>query len=189
MFPVFKTRIGNLGGLQCWEHRMPANLLIMNALNEQIHVASWPSCVPFDDHMFSIRADDNASEYYAITVGTFVLINTLVCTPEILRMLEEGNPDRVAAFTGGGGHGGVLNPRGTRITERLAPDQEGILYADIDLAEIIESKYLIDCAGHYSKGNVARLVYNQNPQNAVSFVGKQCEYAVPYEELSDYENE
>ena len=186
-FPVFKTRIGNLGGLQCWEHRMPANLLIMNAKNEQIHVASWPSCVPFDDHMFSIRADENASQYYAITVGTFVLINTLVCTPEILKELDGGDPAKTAAFAGGGGHGGVLNPRGTRLTEVLPPDKEGILYADIDLAELIDCKYLLDCAGHYSKGSVARLTYNQNSQSAVNFVGTPDDFSVPFDELSDYE--
>jgi len=187
MFPVFKTRIGNLGGLLCWEHRMPANLLVMNAQNEQIHVASWPSGVPDVDHMFSVRADDNATQYYAITVGTFVVACSLVCTDEILKMLEDGDPGRTAAFAGGGGHGGVWNPRGTRLTDPLPPDKEGLLYADIDLAELIDCKYLIDCAGHYSKGGVTSLTFNQDAQNAVRFTGRQDDYAIPYSILAAHE--
>ena len=187
MFPVFQTRIGNLGGLQCWEHRMPANLMIMNAQNEQIHVASWPSGIAAEDHVFSIRSDDNATQYYAITVGTFVVACSMVCTDEILKFLEDGDPARTEAFRGGGGHGGVWNPRGTRLTEVLPPDEEGILYADIDLSELIDCKYLIDCAGHYSKGSVASLVFNQNSQEAVRFTGEQDDYSVPFDALSELE--
>ena len=40
MMPVFQTDIGNLGGLMCWEHQVPLDLMAMNAQNEQVHVAS-----------------------------------------------------------------------------------------------------------------------------------------------------
>jgi len=187
MFPVFKTKIGNLGGLHSWEHRMPANLLIMNAQNEQLHVASWPSCVSSDDHLFSCRTGDNAIQYYAITVGTFVVACTMLCTPDIINTLAEGDLAITDTFAGGGGHSGIWNPRGTRLTEILAPDEEGILYADIDLAQIIDCKYLIDCAGHSSKGSVAQLTFSQDSQNAVIFTGEQNDFSVSFEKLSEYE--
>ncbi len=67
MFPVMDTEIGRLGGLLCWEHLVPSNLAVMNGLNEQVHVASWPNCdvLPNDTEI--------ASRYYAMSTQTFVL--------------------------------------------------------------------------------------------------------------------
>lgn len=187
--PVFKTRIGNLGGLQCWEHKMPANLLIMNAQNEQVHVASWPAGSGGDEHMFDGKYNLTASEYYASTVGSFVLLCSMVNTEEARDYLAEGDPQKAEAFAVGGGHSAIFSPKGARLTELLPPDREGILYADIDLSNIIECKYFIDCGGHYSKGNIASLIYRQNPQPAVQFVGEQSNAFTSFSDLSALDKE
>jgi cyanide dihydratase len=72
LMPVFETEIGNLGGLMCWEHDVPLDLLAMNSQNEQVHVASWPRY--FDAEI--------PSRYYAISTQTFVLMTSSIYTAE-----------------------------------------------------------------------------------------------------------
>jgi hypothetical protein len=45
----------------------------------------------------------------------------------------------------------IYGPDGARIGDKLAPDQEGIVYADIDLAMIPVAKAAADPAGHYAR--------------------------------------
>lgn len=184
MMPVFETELGNLGGLMCWEHRMPCNLMVMNAKNEQVHVSGWPTGQGGDDHMFGTDKNVTASKYYAATTGTYVLMCSLVYDETMKQELCKGDPELEARFGMGGGHGGIINPRGTIVTEMLDPCAEGILYADIDLEEIIDCKYFIDCAGHYSKANVTQLVYNQDPQDGVLFKGEARNTAISFEDLT-----
>ncbi|MFV0435779.1 MAG: carbon-nitrogen hydrolase family protein [Desulfopila sp.] len=167
MMPVFATRIGRLGGLQCWEHRMPTNLLVMAAQNEQVHVAAWPTGIGVDDHLFSAANNVGASTYYAATTGTFVLMASQIFTEEMKEKL--GNIEQNL----GQGHAGIINPNGYVISESLPHDQEGLVFGKIDLEQIITSKYLLDPAGHYAKGSVSQLYFNQNSQKAVIELGAQ----------------
>ncbi len=183
--PVFETPLGNLGGLMCWEHRMPTNLMIMNAKNEQVHVASWPAGAGDERHVLSSRGNILASEYYASTVGAYVLMCTLVNTPDAQEMLSCGDPEKADAFHVGGAHAGIIDPAGNLITPLLPHDQEGILYADIDLAQIIPARYLIDCSGHYGKASVAQIIYNQESQQPVRFVGTPQNNYIPYDALTE----
>jgi nitrilase len=51
------------------------------------------------------------------------------------------------------GNSCIVNPKGDIIAGPLTAE-EGILYADLDLAEIIESKRMFDVSGHYSRPDV-----------------------------------
>jgi nitrilase len=42
-------------------------------------------------------------------------------------------------------------------------DQEGILFANLDLGEITRSKFDFDVVGHYARPDVFQLVVNENP--------------------------
>jgi len=46
-------------------------------------------------------------------------------------------------------------------------DQEGILYADLDLGVIPLAKAAADPSGHYSRPDVTRLMLNQTPGDRV----------------------
>lgn len=177
MMPVFDTKLGRLGGLQCWEHRMPGNLLAMSSMNEQVHVAAWPTGAGIEDHLFSLENNVNASMYYAATNGVYVLMSTQIFSEEMKEMLG-GVPQIV-----GEGHAGIISPNGTIISESIPKDQEGIAYAEIDLNNIIQSKYFIDPAGHYSKPNVCSVVFNQSPQDVVTTTGFQRECYMSGEDL------
>ena len=61
----------------------------------------------------------------------------------------------------------IYGPDGSSLAEKLPADQEGILYADIDLGMIGVAKNAADPAGHYSRPDVTRLLLNNTPRHRV----------------------
>jgi len=55
------------------------------------------------------------------------------------------------------GRSGSFQSRGHRY------DQEGTLFADLDLAEIARSKFDFDVTGHYARPDVFKLTVNEKP--------------------------
>lgn len=186
--PVFKTEIGNLGGLLCWENFMPANQLVMAGQNEQIHVASWPAGSMEDDHVFSRQACLRTSQQYAEVTGSFVLCASQPYTAEMREILAGGDDYKFNFLPLGGAHSAIFDPMGRCLTKPLAPGEEGILYADLNLEEIIEAKYFFDPAGHYSKGSVISVTLNKKSQKGVHIIGDDADTFIDYEELVEDEN-
>lgn len=170
MMKVVDTELGRLGGLHCWEHKMVGNLWAMASQNEQVHVAAWPAGNGIPDSLFCSENIEVDSKYYAGTNGTFVLASTHVVDQYLIDRLGGNIPQPL-----GMGHSMIINPHGFIISEPLPHDQEGNVYADIDLNMIIDCKYFIDPAGHYSKPEVCRMLFNNNPLNAVTPIGSSEE--------------
>ena len=42
-------------------------------------------------------------------------------------------------------------------------DQEGVLYADLNMAEIAQGKFDFDVVGHYARADVFKLLVNEQP--------------------------
>jgi aliphatic nitrilase len=76
-------------------------------------------------------------------------------------------PDKHQLIHVGGGFTVIYAPDGARIGNTLSPDQEGIVYADVDLAMIPVAKAAADPAGHYARPDVTRLLFNNRPANRV----------------------
>jgi nitrilase len=45
-------------------------------------------------------------------------------------------------------------------------DREGILYADLDLGEVVRSRFDFDVVGHYARPDVFRLSVDERPQSS-----------------------
>ncbi len=50
---------------------------------------------------------------------------------------------------------------------RGLPAREGLLVADLDLAEVVEGKFDFDVAGHYARPDVFRLQFDETPRPVV----------------------
>ena len=61
----------------------------------------------------------------------------------------------------------IFGPDGRPLVEPLSENEEGILYADIDLAMIAIAKSAADPVGHYSRPDVTRLLLNTDPSPVV----------------------
>jgi aliphatic nitrilase len=160
--------IGRLGALCCWEHLQPLSKYAMYAQNEQIHVASWPSFSLYDPFAHALGAEVNnaASQIYAVEGSCFVLAPCAVVSQEMIDLMCD-TPDKHQLIHVGGGFTVIYAPDGARIGDTLPPDQEGIVYADIDLAMIPVAKAAADPAGHYARPDVTRLLFNNRPANRV----------------------
>ena len=87
-------------------------------------------------------------------------------TPEKARLLNPrtGGP--------GGGFTVIYGPDGRSLCTKLAEDQEGILYADLDPTQIIMAKAAADPVGHYARGDAVRLVVNRAKRRVMTEVNQ-----------------
>jgi aliphatic nitrilase len=111
-----------------------------------------------------------ASQIYALEGGCFVLHASAITGQDMFDMLCD-TPEKTALLNAdggkpGGGYSMIFGPDGQPLVEHLPQDQEGILYAEIDLSMISIAKAAYDPSGHYSRGDVVRLMVNRNPRHA-----------------------
>ncbi|WP_454132114.1 hypothetical protein [Kitasatospora aureofaciens] len=57
---------------------------------------------------------------------------------------------------------GIFGPDGRAVTESLV-DEEGIVYAEIDLGRCVQPKQMHDIVGHYNRFDVFQLHVNDRP--------------------------
>jgi nitrilase len=60
------------------------------------------------------------------------------------------------------GGSAIISPLGEVVAGPLY-DQEGILYADLDLGEVVRGKLDFDVVGHYARPDVLELVVKGRP--------------------------
>ena len=176
MMQVHETEIGNLGGLMCWEHQVPLDLCAMNYQNEQIHVASWPG----------FFADELSSRYYAISTQTYVVMCASLITEEMRNIICLNKEAHAIFDTFVPGHTCIYALDGEPMCDLVPEGEEGIAYAEIDLDKIIEYKYYIDPAGHYSNPCLS-MNMDITSKRVLKKIGEQEDLTISYEEINKFE--
>lgn len=166
---VVDTNLGRIGQLSCWEHLQPLSKYAMYAQDEQVHVAAWPNFCIYVDKAFALGGEANnaASQVYALEGSCFVLAPCSLVTKENQDIMCEGDPVKEDLLRLGGGYTKIFAPDGQSIGTEIAHDEEGIVYADIDLHMIGYAKNAADPAGHYAKRDSTRLMINRKRQRPV----------------------
>lgn len=182
LMPVFDTRLGRLGGLQCWEHFLPLNVAAMGGQHEEVHCGSWPIAMADPNHPFATYQTHAAATYYAVTNQVFYLLSSMIWTKEQEDRVCESDKQR-NAMKYGYGMAKIIAPNGVDIGTHLEPDEEGICYADIDLGAYISGRYLIDNAGTYSTPGFLRLTFDKSVHKAVNIVGDHDQKVISYDEI------
>ncbi len=139
---VVDTPVGRVGGLICWENRMPLARYALYRQGPQIWVA--PTADDSDGWVAFMRA-------IAIESGAFV-----ISAPQFIpRAAFPGDfplalPEREVYGNGGA----VIVEPGGRIAAGPLYGEEGILVHDCDLRAALHAKRSFDAAGHYSRDDV-----------------------------------
>ena len=165
-FKVVHTPIGNLGATECWEHVHAVITYAMCTMHEQIHFACWPGCSWVNTGYLegSQESAITLSRAYAMQTQTFTLLASGMVGEAAMEFFA-GNDETKRYILGrrGGGIARIISPSGDWLCEPLPSDQEGILYADLDLNDILRVKLEVDPVGHYSRPDIFSLQVNKNP--------------------------
>ncbi|KAE8149869.1 carbon-nitrogen hydrolase [Aspergillus avenaceus] len=149
---VGETPFGRVGALSCWEHIQPLLKYYTFSQGEDIHVAAWPNLSPHTggSDLWSMSAEgcQALSQSYAIESQTFVLHSTAVITEKGIDLFKTAGG---LMGSTGGGSSGIFGPDGRRLTKPVDSATEEIIYADLDMDQIIATKMFADATGHYSR--------------------------------------
>lgn len=165
---VGETTLGRIGGLCCSENTQPLSKFALITQHEQIHIAAWPSFSMYADiaPMMSGPVNNAVTRAYAVEAQSFVLAPCQVTTQDTVDRFCQTDETR-ELFKAGGGYARVYGPDGSEIAEPLPEDQEGLLYADIDMTAITLAKVGVDSAGHYARSDVTRLQIDRTRRRPV----------------------
>ena len=132
-----------VGGLICWENRMPLARWAVYEGGPQIWLA--PTADDSESWIVSMR-------HIAIEAGVFVVsVPQYIPARAFPRDFPLALPDGVEVFGRGGAC--VVSPTGGVIAGPLY-DSEGVVVADCDLRDALHAKRYFDVAGHYSRAEV-----------------------------------
>ena len=152
------TEIGKLGGLICWENYMPLARMAMYAKGVEIYLA--PTADSRDTWQATLRHIACEGRCFVLGCNQFV---TKEMYPADLVGIEDLSAQPEIMCRGGSA---IVSPLGEVLAGPLY-DQEGILYADLDLAEVAQSKLDFDVVGHYARPDVFQLTIDEQPKPPV----------------------
>lgn len=152
-----------VGCLSCWDHMQPLLTYNSAAQHEKIHIGSWP-----------IINDKNNGIYCFTKEGFYTVARTYACQTQTFYLFSSNTGQKIKEslpgveitphFEQGVSCGAVFAPDGSKITEDVSNDFEGVIISDLDMDLISKQKHLIDIVGHYSRPDLVSLSHN-NPND------------------------
>jgi nitrilase len=148
------TEFGTLGGLICWENYMPLARMAMYAKGVEIYLA--PTADARESWQATLRHIACEGRCFVLGCNQFV---TTSMYPAELPGAEDlrGLPEILCR-----GGSAIISPLGDVLAGPLF-DKEGMLVADLDLAEVAQAKFDFDVVGHYARPDVFQLRVNERP--------------------------
>jgi len=160
---VYDTEIGRLGALACGENTNTLARFALLAQGELVHVASYislPVAPPDYDMAEAIKLRAIAHSFEG---KIFTVVSCSTVSEEIVAAMETVIPDaRARLQRKSSAFSGVIGPDGRVVGESLI-DDDGIVYADIDLNRCIQPKQMHDIVGHYNRFDIFDLRVNRRP--------------------------
>lgn len=164
---VYDTEIGPLGGLACGENTNTLARYSLLAQGELVHIASYislPVAPPDYDMAEAIKLRAIAHSFEG---KLFTIVSCSTVSDEIITAMESIVPDaRARLERKSSAFSGVIGPNGRTVGATLI-DEEGIVYADIDLGRCIQPKQMHDIIGHYNRFDVFDLHVNRKPLSPI----------------------
>lgn len=174
---VYPTEIGPIGTLACGENTNTLARFTLLSQGELIHIANYISLpvAPPDYNMaeaIKIRAAAHSFEG-----KLFTIVSCSTISQEIMDALKEDVPNVQELLTRkNSAFSGIIGPNGAVVGEPLI-DEEGIVYADIDLSKCIQPKQMHDILGHYNRFDIFDLRVNVAPTRKITFIDNHEEFS------------
>lgn len=169
---VYKTEIGPIGTLACGENTNTLARFTLLAQGELIHIANYislPVAPPDYDMAEAIKIRAAA---HCFEGKLFTLVSCSTISEEIIEaLLPEAPNAREFLSRKSSAFSGILGPNGAVIGKPLI-DDEGIVYAEIDLNKCIQPKQMHDILGHYNRFDIFDLRVNVAPKKNITFINE-----------------
>jgi nitrilase len=141
----YNTSAGKIAGLICWENFMP---LARNAIYESgTQILASPTWDKSPNWIQSMQHIAREGGLFVISACMPLKMDDIPDEYEFKKLYPEGR-EWINV-----GNSSIIAPNGKILAGPLEAD-EGILYADIDLKQIIKAKRMFDVVGHYSRPDV-----------------------------------
>ena len=150
---TFKTKLGKLGGLICWENYMPLARMAMYRKGVEIYVA--PTADSREEWVATMRHIALEGRCFVLSCNQYV---TKSMYPDRFQNLVADEPED---FCRGGRV--LITPLGTILAGPLL-DQSGVLIAELDMKEIPKSKLDFDVIGHYARDDIFQYDAKDQPE-------------------------
>jgi len=166
---VFDAPFGKVGGLICFENHMTMLKSVMASLGEEVHAACWPGYWAYGGPGNTVRDmtgkvhplhrpdQDAAVREYAFETQSFVVSASMFMTKD--QVPDDFPYKETTNWAWAAGGSSIATPFGTYAAEPLF-GEEGLVIADLDLADRIVAKNVFDCMGHYTRWDVVQLRLN-----------------------------
>ncbi|NND07353.1 MAG: carbon-nitrogen hydrolase family protein [Saprospiraceae bacterium] len=150
---TFQTAIGRIGGLICWENYMPLARMAMYQRGLELYIA--PTADDRDGWLATMQHIALEGKCFVMGCNQYF---TKSMYPEKYRKLVQSDEEVMCR-----GGSVIVNPMGQIIAGPLY-DQVGCLIVDLDLQEIVRSKFDFDPLGHYSRNDIFNFEVNNQPE-------------------------
>jgi nitrilase len=142
---TIETKYGVVGGLTCWENYMPLARMAMYQQGVDLYLA--PTADARDTWQATLRHIACEGRCFVLGCNQFV---TKSMYPTGLPGVEELDDQPEVMCRGGSA---IISPLGEVLSGPLY-GEEGILYAELDMVEVVRSKFDFDIVGHYARPDV-----------------------------------
>ena len=147
-FPVMETPWGPMGNLICWESYMPLARVALYQEGVALYIS--PNTNDNEEWQNTIR-------HIAIEGHCFFINADMYFTKDMYPKTASGD-EEIAKLNDIVCRGGscVIDPYGHAVSETVW-DKEEIIYADLDMQKVPESRMEHDVCGHYERPDVLKL--------------------------------
>lgn len=168
---VFSTDIGRIGGLICWENHMLLIRAVLAYQGEEIHIANWPGTssgmptegMTFVDSALKDNQSYNTSDIepairaHAFEAQTFVVS---ACGWQPKDEIPDDFPYKSKTnWDWANGGSSIVDPSGCYIVEPVY-GKEALIMGELEAESIKAMKNSFDLLGHYSRPDIAQLIYH-----------------------------
>jgi nitrilase len=159
-FGAFQSEFGPMSGLICGENSNPLAVFALIAEGTRIHVMSWPNHFPTSGDPLRNRVAID-SQAFAQMSKAFVISACGTVDDRMIEMLQAGPEGEKFLRNPDCSGGSVIVDPLSRVIAGPMGNEEGILYADCNLALGIQMKLRHDFAGHYNRPDIFQLHINR----------------------------